>query len=221
MPEGFFALAQATLYLATAPKGNAVGRAYGAALRRRRVDAQRSRAAAPAQRADRPDEASSATAAAIATRTTTTPNSATRRPARCRRRSGSQDYLPQNIADREYFQPGTQGDEAPLRDWIAERRRREGGMTRIYLDHAATTPCRPEVVDAMVPHLGEGGYNPSSLHAEGRAARAALDGARRRVAAALGATPREIVFTGGGTRGRHARDPRRRARRCASAAGTP
>jgi cysteine desulfurase len=72
-------------------------------------------------------------------------------------------------------------------------------MTRVYLDHAATTPCRSDVIDAMVPYLGERGYNPSSLHAEGRAARAALDAARRRVAAALGATPREIVFTGGGS----------------------
>jgi cysteine desulfurase len=71
-------------------------------------------------------------------------------------------------------------------------------MTRIYLDHAATTPARPEVVAAMVPLLG-GGYNPSSMHAEGRAARAALDDARAAVARVLGAAPREIVFTGGGS----------------------
>jgi len=71
-------------------------------------------------------------------------------------------------------------------------------MARIYLDHAATTPARPEVVEAMVPLLG-GGYNPSSLHAEGRAARAALDSAREAVARVLGAAPREIVFTGGGS----------------------
>jgi cysteine desulfurase len=71
-------------------------------------------------------------------------------------------------------------------------------MARIYLDHAATTPARPEVVEAMVPLLG-GGYNPSSLHGEGRAARAALDGARETVARVLGAAPREIVFTGGGS----------------------
>jgi cysteine desulfurase len=71
-------------------------------------------------------------------------------------------------------------------------------MTRIYLDHAATTPARPEVVAAMVPLLG-GGYNPSSMHAEGRAARAALDDARAAVARVLGASPREIVFTGGGS----------------------
>lgn len=71
-------------------------------------------------------------------------------------------------------------------------------MARIYLDNAATTPARPEVVEAMVPLLG-GGYNPSSLHAEGRDARAALDAARESVARVLGATPREIVFTGGGS----------------------
>jgi cysteine desulfurase len=70
-------------------------------------------------------------------------------------------------------------------------------MTRIYLDHAATTPARPEVVAAMMPLLG--GFNPNSLHAEGRAARSAVDGARERVARVLGATPREIVFTGGGS----------------------
>ena len=70
-------------------------------------------------------------------------------------------------------------------------------MTRIYLDHAATTAARPEVVDAMVPLLG--GYNPNSLHAEGRAARAAVDRARETVARVLGAAPREIVFTGGGS----------------------
>jgi cysteine desulfurase len=71
-------------------------------------------------------------------------------------------------------------------------------MARIYLDNAATTPVRPEVVEAMVPLLG-GGYNPSSLHAEGRAARAAVDAARETVARVLGASSREIVFTGGGS----------------------
>jgi cysteine desulfurase len=69
---------------------------------------------------------------------------------------------------------------------------------RIYLDHAATTTARPEVVEAMLPLLA-GGYNPSSAHAHGRAARAALDAARAGVAQVLGAAPREIVFTGGGS----------------------
>jgi len=72
-------------------------------------------------------------------------------------------------------------------------------VTRIYLDHAATTPARPEAIAAMLPLLDAGGYNPSSLHAEGRAARAALDAARATVAGVLGARPREIVFTGGGS----------------------
>jgi len=70
---------------------------------------------------------------------------------------------------------------------------------RIYLDHAATTPVRDDAIAAMMPHLGTYGYNPSSLHAEGRTARAALDGARASVAHVLGARPREIVFTGGGS----------------------
>lgn len=72
-------------------------------------------------------------------------------------------------------------------------------MTRIYLDHAATTPVRPEVVEAMLPYFAENGYNASSVHAEGRAARAALDDARERVARCLGAKSKEIVFTGGGS----------------------
>jgi cysteine desulfurase len=72
-------------------------------------------------------------------------------------------------------------------------------VKRIYFDHAATTPARPEAVAVMLPLLGEGGFNPSSIHAEGRAARAALDDARARVARALGAKPREIVFTGSGS----------------------
>jgi cysteine desulfurase len=70
--------------------------------------------------------------------------------------------------------------------------------SNIYLDNAATTTVRPEAVEAMVPLLG-GGYNPSSAHAHGREARAALDSARADVARVLGATPREIVFTGGGS----------------------
>jgi cysteine desulfurase len=70
--------------------------------------------------------------------------------------------------------------------------------TNIYLDNAATTSTRPEVIEVMVPLLA-GGYNPSSIHAHGRAARAALDDARADVAKSLGAAPREIVFTGGGS----------------------
>ena len=69
----------------------------------------------------------------------------------------------------------------------------------IYLDHAATTPLRREVLDAMLPYLTESFGNPSSAHAFGRTARAALDEAHERVATRLHAEPREIVFTSGGT----------------------
>ena len=69
----------------------------------------------------------------------------------------------------------------------------------IYLDHAATTPLRREVLDAMLPFLTEAFGNPSSAHAFGRTARAALDEAHERVATRLHAEPREIVFTSGGT----------------------
>ena len=72
-------------------------------------------------------------------------------------------------------------------------------MGRVYLDHAATTPVDPEVADAMARVLRETHGNPSSVHAEGRAARALVDRARDEVASALGAEPSEIVFTGGGT----------------------
>ncbi|MGH2500752.1 MAG: cysteine desulfurase family protein [Candidatus Limnocylindria bacterium] len=72
-------------------------------------------------------------------------------------------------------------------------------MSRVYLDHAATTPVDPEVAEAMARVLRETHGNPSSVYAEGRAARALLDRAREEVAAALGAQPGEIVFTGGGT----------------------
>lgn len=69
----------------------------------------------------------------------------------------------------------------------------------IYLDHAATTPLRREVLDAMLPFLTESFGNPSSAHSFGRTARAALDDAHERVATRLRAEPREIVFTSGGT----------------------
>ncbi|MCU0634346.1 MAG: cysteine desulfurase [Gemmatimonadaceae bacterium] len=71
----------------------------------------------------------------------------------------------------------------------------------IYLDHAATTPVRPEVLDAMLPYLGARFGNPSSVHRWGREARVALDEARERVADALGAHPDEVCFTSGGTEG--------------------
>jgi cysteine desulfurase len=69
----------------------------------------------------------------------------------------------------------------------------------IYLDHAATTPVRPEVVEAMAPFWGPRFGNPSSVHKWGRDARTALDEARERVARCLGAHSDEICFTSGGT----------------------
>jgi cysteine desulfurase len=75
----------------------------------------------------------------------------------------------------------------------------ESGLTDIYLDHAATTPMRPEVWEAMRPYLQERFGNPSSLHRWGREARGAIEESRERVASALGARRGEIVFTGGGT----------------------
>jgi len=69
----------------------------------------------------------------------------------------------------------------------------------IYLDHNATTPVDPGVVDAMLPYLRDHWGNPSSDHAPGRAARKGLRQARAHVAALLGAQPEHIVFTGGGT----------------------
>jgi cysteine desulfurase len=75
-------------------------------------------------------------------------------------------------------------------------------MTRhlTYLDNAATTPVRPEVLEAMLPYLGKDAFgNPSSAHRFGRAARAGVEEAKRAVATALGAEPNQVVFTSGGT----------------------
>ena len=72
-------------------------------------------------------------------------------------------------------------------------------MTGAYLDHAATTPMRPEAVAAMLPFFTDRFGNPSGVHAVSRDARAAVDDARDAVAAGLGADPGEIVFTASGT----------------------
>jgi cysteine desulfurase len=71
----------------------------------------------------------------------------------------------------------------------------------VYLDHSATTPVRPEVLDAMQPFFGPRFGNPSSIHRWGREARVALDEARERVARCLGANADEVCFTSGGTEG--------------------
>ena len=69
----------------------------------------------------------------------------------------------------------------------------------IYLDHAATTPVRPDVLDAMLPFLQVAWGNPSSAHRFGRAARAGLEQGKREVAESLGAEPNQVIFTSGGT----------------------
>ena len=72
-------------------------------------------------------------------------------------------------------------------------------MKSIYCDNNATTPVRPEVVEAMMPFYSHDYGNPSSIHLSGRRARAAVEEARERVAELIGASPEEIIFTSGGT----------------------
>ena len=73
------------------------------------------------------------------------------------------------------------------------------GNSRVYLDHAATTPVDPEVVQAMLPYFGGGFGNPSSIYQSGQDAHAALDRARSQVAGVLGSRTSEIIFTSGAT----------------------
>ncbi len=70
---------------------------------------------------------------------------------------------------------------------------------RVYLDNAATTPLRPEVLEAMMPYLTSHFGNPSSIHHDGRQTRAAIEAARKTVAGWIGASTGEIFFTSGGT----------------------
>ena len=70
---------------------------------------------------------------------------------------------------------------------------------RVYLDHAATTPLDPRVLDAMLPYLRNFYGNPSSIYAEAQEARRGLDNARRTIADILGARPNDIIVTGGGS----------------------
>ncbi len=72
-------------------------------------------------------------------------------------------------------------------------------MRRVYLDHTATTPVRDEVVQAMMPFFSRDFANPSSVHAQGREAKSALEQSRAVLAGAIGAQPGEIFFTSGGT----------------------
>ena len=70
---------------------------------------------------------------------------------------------------------------------------------RIYVDNAATTKVAPEVLEAMLPYFTQDYGNPSSIYAEGRKAKSAIEHAREQVAAAIGADPKEIYFTGSGS----------------------
>ena len=74
-------------------------------------------------------------------------------------------------------------------------------MRLVYLDNAATTAVKPEVVQTMLPYFTEYFGNPSSLHGFAREAHAGLDKARVQVAAAINAQADEIIFNGGGTEG--------------------
>ncbi len=76
---------------------------------------------------------------------------------------------------------------------------RSAPSERVYLDHAATTPPDPAVVDSMLPYLREHWHNPSSIYVEAQRAAQALDESRATVARAIGAAPDEIVFTSGGS----------------------
>ncbi len=72
-------------------------------------------------------------------------------------------------------------------------------MNKIYLDHAATTYVKPDVLEAMMPYFSEKFGNGSSIHYEGREAKKALEAARKTVAEILGAKPTEVYFTSGGS----------------------
>ncbi len=72
-------------------------------------------------------------------------------------------------------------------------------MRRVYLDHAATTPTRPEVVKAMLPYFTDAFGNPSSIYSYGQEAKGAVEEARTKVAELIGARSEEIIFTSGGT----------------------
>ncbi|GJM16493.1 MAG: cysteine desulfurase IscS [Thermodesulfobacteriota bacterium] len=74
-------------------------------------------------------------------------------------------------------------------------------MKKVYLDYNATTPIDPRVLEEMLPYLGEHYGNPSSIHSFGRKGKEALDRAREQVAGLISATPKEIIFTSGGSEG--------------------
>jgi cysteine desulfurase NifS len=94
---------------------------------------------------------------------------------------------------------GTVDEAAACGPELAARPPRRTPSRRVYLDNNATTAADPAVLEAMLPFFGATSGNPSSLHAAGQEARGAIEDARRKVAALIGARPRRIIFTGGGS----------------------
>ena len=80
-------------------------------------------------------------------------------------------------------------------------------MQRIYMDYAATTPLDPRVLEAMKPYYTTIYGNASSIHSMGQEAKNAMDNSRKKIAAFLKVSPKEIIFTGGGTESPSAEDP--------------
>jgi len=119
MPEGFFPLAHATLYLATAPKSNAVGRAYGAAL----ADVEQSRNdPVPLNLRNAPTGLMRALGYGQGYRYAHDDYARMGAGGDLPPAERLERYLPENLRNRAYFEPGTQGEEARLREWIAQRR---------------------------------------------------------------------------------------------------
>ena len=118
--------------------------------------------------------------------------------------SEAQRQAPARAASPSLTRPLSQAPDAaltppPAGATIAAASDFMSASQRVYLDHAATTPPDPRVIDAMLPYLRQTWGNPSSLYDEGQRARGAIDAARRACAAVLGARPNEIVFTSGGS----------------------
>jgi cysteine desulfurase len=90
-------------------------------------------------------------------------------------------------------------ESIPLFAFHSALRDPHSALAMVYLDYNATTPLAPGALEAMLPFLRGGFGNPSSIHAAGREARAAIDEARDQMAGLLGVKPHEIIFTGGGT----------------------
>ena len=71
--------------------------------------------------------------------------------------------------------------------------------SKVYLDHAASTPVDPIVLEAMAPHFSDIFANPASSHRDGQRSEAAVETAREQISSLLNCTPAELVFTSGGT----------------------